>query len=93
MALIHIKRKHSLSREQARAKVGELAARLAGDFKVKHAWDGDVLRFKRGAASGVIAIGEDVVDVKVKLGVVLAPMKGKIESEILEVLDKVQASA
>jgi len=92
MALIHIKRKHGLSREQVRAKVDQLAARLAGEYKVKHAWDGDVLRFKRTGASGVIAIGDQMVDVKVKLGVVLAPLKGKIEKEILEVLDKTQAS-
>jgi putative polyhydroxyalkanoate system protein len=91
MALIHITRKHSLTREQARGKIDEMARQLADEFKVKHGWDGDVLRFKRSGATGAIALGDEAVDVKVKLGVVLAPMKGKIEKAIIEGLDKVQA--
>lgn len=93
MALIHIQRAHHLTREQARAKVEEFAQSLQGEFKVKHAWDGDVMRFKRTGASGMLAIGDNAVDVKIKLGIALAPIKGKIEKAIHKGLDKVQASA
>ena len=91
MALIYLKRDHTVPKEEARAKVDEFASRFADRFKVKHAWDGDILRFKGGGASGLFALGEEVVYVKVKLGVHLAPMKNKIEKEIVAVLDKVQA--
>ena len=91
MALIHIKRNHGLSREEARGKIDEIATRLADEFKVKHAWDGDVLRFKRTGATGAIVLGDKVVDVKVKLGMVLVPMKGKIEKAIIQGLEKVGA--
>lgn len=90
MALIYIKRAYTLPKEQARAKVDEFASRFADRFKVKHAWDGDIFRFKGGGASGVFALGDEVVYVKVKLGVHLAPMKTKIEQEIVAVLDEVQ---
>ncbi len=90
MAKIHVQREHHLTREQARAQVEELASRLERELKVQHAWEGDVMRFKRAGASGEIAIDDKTVDVKVELGMVLTPMKGKIERAILANLDKVQ---
>ena len=59
MALIKINREHNLTREQARAKIDEIAQGLENDYKVKHAWDGDVLRFKRTGASGAIAVDDN----------------------------------
>ncbi len=92
MALIHIKREHGLTREQARAKVEELAQNLHDELKVKHTWDGDVLRFKRTGATGAVGVGETSVEVKIKLGMVLVPMKAKIERAILASLDELQSS-
>ena len=92
MALIHIEREHHLTREQARAKVEEFAQNLQDEFKIKHAWDGDVMRFKRSGAAGMIAVDDKTVDVKIKLGIALRPMRGKIEKAIHKSLDKVKAS-
>lgn len=91
MALIHIKREHHLTREQARARVDEIARRLEDEFKVEHEWDDNVLRFKRRGASGVIGVGANDVEIKIKLGALLAPMKGKIEGAVLETLDELDA--
>ncbi len=92
MAAIHIKREHNLSRQQAREKIEELALSLKGDFNVKHKWDGDdVLRFETRGASGVIALDDKNVDIKVKLGMLLTPMKGKIEQALLVKLDRINA--
>ena len=92
MALIHIKREHGLSLEQARQKVEDLAQSLEEEFKVEHSWDGNVLRFKRTGATGAVGVGEKSVEVKIKLGMVLVPMKSKIERAINESLDGLQTS-
>ena len=88
MALIHIKREHGLTREQARAKVEELVQGLGAELKVTHEWQGDVLRFKRSGATGAVGVSDDSVEIKIKLGLVLAPAKAKIEKAILEGLDR-----
>ncbi len=93
MALIHIKREHRYTRDQARTRIDDLAQELAESLKVRYVWDGDVLRFKRTGAVGAVALGENVVDIKVKVSGVLAPMKGKIEKAIVEALDKVEPSS
>ena len=88
MANIHIKRKHNLNRADARIKVEELAKTLQGQLGTDYHWDGDCLCFKRTGASGVIDVSrEGMVEVDVKLGLVLRPMKGRIESSIHEGFD------
>ena len=94
MANINLKRKHNLSRDGARAKVEEVAKSLQNKLGVKYHWDGDSLRFERTGASGFIDVGtEGEVDVEVKLGLVLRPMKGIIESAINEGFDTALADS
>lgn len=93
MALIHIKRDHNLTREQARARIGEVAETLGSEFKLEHTWDGNVMRFKRAGAKGAIAVGASAVEIKIKLNVALAPMKGRIEKAIVAKLDELEADA
>ncbi len=93
MALIHIKREHALTRDQAREKIEEVAQSLKSDFDLEHEWDGNVLRFKRSGAQGLIGVGASSVEIKIKLGVALLPVKGKIEKAILASLDQIGAEA
>ena len=92
MSLIHIKRDHMLTREQAREKLEAIAQSLEDEFDLEHRWDGNILRFERSGAKGVIGIGKDSVEIKIKLGVSLLPIKGKIEKQILANLDELAAS-
>ncbi len=92
MALIHIKREHGLSLEQARQKVEDLAQSLEEELKVQHSWDGNVLRFKRTGATGAVGVSDKSVEVKIKLGMVLVPMKSKIERAINDSLDGLRTS-
>jgi putative polyhydroxyalkanoate system protein len=82
MANIHIKQQHDLTHDEARKRVEEIARDLRKKLNVDYHWEGDFLRFQRSGASGSIAVGSDFIELKVKLGMVLAPMKGKIEQSI-----------
>ena len=82
MANIHIKQAHNLSHDEARARVEDIAKDLKKKLDADYAWHGDSLQFKRTGASGSIKLGKGYIDLNIKLGVMLAPMKGKIESSI-----------
>ena len=84
MPNIHIKRSHKLTREEARARVEEIAKDLKKKLDAKYAWKGDSLQFKRTGASGSIDVGKDFIDINIELGMLLSPMKGKIEQSIRE---------
>ena len=87
MSSIHIKRRHQLPRAELRKRVEHLAEDLKSKLNADYAWKGDSLRFKRSGASGSIDIAEDAIELKIKLGLMLTPMKGKIEVTIREYLD------
>ena len=87
MANIHIQREHNLTRSDAKAKVEELAKDLQDKLGANYHWEGDCLRFQRSGASGFIDVKDGLVEVNVKLGLMLTPMKGMIESSIQEGFD------
>jgi putative polyhydroxyalkanoate system protein len=82
MANIHIKQHHHLTQSEARERVEEIAKDLKERLSADYAWKGDSLSFHRSGASGSIEVGTDSIECKIKLGMLLAPMKGKIEDAI-----------
>ena len=82
MSIIYIKQQHSLGREETRQKVEEIAKGLKKEYRINYAWKGDRLQFKRSGATGFLGLGNGVVEVKIKLGLILAPLKGNIETAI-----------
>jgi putative polyhydroxyalkanoate system protein len=87
MSNIHIKRRHRVPRDELRKRVERLAQDLKAKLNADYAWKGDSLRFKRSGASGSIDIAEDAIELNIKLGLMLSPMKGKIEESIKKNLD------
>ena len=87
MASIHIKKAHHLSKEEAKQRVDGIAKDLQKKLHVDCQWKGDSLLFKRSGATGAIKLGQGFVEVKIKLGVMLTPMKAKIESSIKNNID------
>ena len=87
MANIHIKQAHQLGKESARQRVEDIAKELKKKLHVNYQWKGDSLRFKRPGAQGSIDLGADFVEVEVKLSMLVAPMKDKIEAQIKEKID------
>jgi putative polyhydroxyalkanoate system protein len=88
MASIHIKRQHNLGRDVARERVELVAKDLQDRLSAKWSWQGDSLRFERSGASGSVQVGDDFVEFKIKLGLLLSPLKGTIEQTIEQQVDK-----
>jgi putative polyhydroxyalkanoate system protein len=82
MSEIHLKQSHSLTRDETRKRVEAIAKELKRAYKMEYAWDGDHVRFRRTGASGWLYLGEGFIELEIKLGMLLAPLKGKIEEAI-----------
>jgi len=87
MSKIHIRRAHHLGLADARTRVSTIAEDLKKDLDADYQWHGDQLRFERSGASGTIDVGDDFVEIDVKLGLLVALMKGTIEDSINRRLD------
>jgi len=88
MATIHIKKAYSIDYDKVRQEVQNLAEKLGEDLSADYEWDGDCLVFKRKGASGQIDISDSEIDIEIKLGLVLTPLKGTIEKKIDDYLDE-----
>ena len=82
MSKIHVKYKHSLDPEETRKRVEEIAKDLKKEYKMDYAWKGDRLLFRRSGAAGNLYLGDGFIEVNIKLGTVLAALKGKIEKTV-----------
>ena len=67
--------------------MGELAQSLEKDLNATWCWQGDELRFERTGASGLVRVADDLLDVEVKLGLLLRPLRATIAAQINERLD------
>ena len=88
MASIVVRRHHDLGMAKARKLAQSIARRLKNDFGGSYEWNGDVLRFKRTGASGSLTVGDDSVRVHVDLGLLLRPLRSRIERNITTFLDE-----
>ena len=88
MTTIHIQREHTLPQDKLHQYVDELAAQLQHKLSMQYRWDGDTLHFSRTGASGTIKLQPTQLDIEIKLGVLLKPLKGSVERTIHEYLDE-----
>lgn len=88
MATIQITRQHQLDPETVRGKVQQLAHTLVEKLSAEYQWEQDRLVFNRPGANGFVRIGDTEIEVEVKLGMLLRPLKGTIEKTITEYLDQ-----
>ncbi len=88
MSRINIRREHDLTRAAAREKVEHVAEVLAKRFDADCRWQGDTLAVKHPQVNGSITLGERDVVVDAKLGFMLAMFKGRIDEELVRVLDR-----
>jgi putative polyhydroxyalkanoate system protein len=87
MPSIDIRRRHHQDRQQARAHVDRLAARLREKFGVQTHWEADTLRLRHTGIDGGITVDDAEVRVQARLGMLLGALKPRIEREIHEKLD------
>ncbi len=88
MPSINIERDHQLSLADAKAKVEEVAAKMAAKFQMETEWKKNVLTFTRSGVNGTIKISGDKINVDAELGFMLGFLKGTIEKEVHAYLDK-----
>jgi putative polyhydroxyalkanoate system protein len=88
MPTIHITKSIQLDKDNARQEIQRLAEKLGDELSASYAWKGDVLEFKRSGASGHISIDHGEVDIIIKLGLALSPLKKTIEKKIHSYLDE-----
>lgn len=88
MAKVSINYPHNKTMEEAREAANTFAGKLQSKLGVSYEWQGDCMQLDRQGVSGSLALSEGAVDIELKLGMMLTPMKGQIESEIKRQLDK-----
>ncbi len=93
MADIELERTHNLGLGEARRRVDALEAKLKERYGVKLDWRGNTAELKGSGVSGTLDVGETKVAVKIKLGLLLKPMGGKIREAIERQVDKALAQA
>lgn len=88
MADIDFERSHSLDAEDARQAVEQVAQQLEEDLGGSYHWTDDRLHFEGQGATGHIDVGPDAVHVAITLSAFLRPMKGRVQSEAEQYLDR-----
>ena len=88
MPSIEIRREHGKTIKEARAAVERVAGKISERFDVDYSWEGNTLHFKRSGVDGHIAVSAKDVHVTAKLGFLLGAIKGPIEREIHQYLDR-----
>jgi putative polyhydroxyalkanoate system protein len=88
MSTIRKIRKHNMDEPQIRAHIEELAKRFSEQAGIRYHWQGNQVNVERSGAQGYIRINTGELEVELKLGMLLRPLKGKIEQMIDEYLDQ-----
>ena len=92
MADIHIVQAHALSPAQAREAAQQVTDKLARDYQLSCAWDGDVLRFERSGVNGELLLEAGRAIVDVRLGFMMGAFAPAIETKLAASMKKLFAS-
>jgi putative polyhydroxyalkanoate system protein len=88
MSDILIRRTHGMTTAKAKKAAEKIADELAAEFDMRHAWEGATLHFTRSGVNGHIVVGAKTIEVRAKLGFLLAFLRPKIEHEIHRFCDE-----
>ena len=89
MADINIVQEHALAPDEARAAADKMAQKLAAQFDLECVWDGDVLRFGRGAINGSLTLRPQQAEIHIALGFPYSALASAIEGKVAESMRKV----
>ena len=89
MSHINIVHSHKLAPAQAREGAQRVAEKLSGEFDLACEWNGDVLHFQRSGVTGTLALAQEQVEMKLKLGMLMSAFSGPIEQKIRANMSKV----
>ena len=86
--MIDIHHAHTLTHDQARQAVEDVAVKLGRKFGLDYRWEGDALHFVRPGVDGHIAVLAGQLRITAKLGLMMSAMKGTIETKLRQYLDE-----
>ena len=89
MSSIHIKHRHNLKRSETRDRVERVAKYLKAKYRVNYTWNGDQLSSKHKGAFAHVFIDDGLIELKIQLGLLFSPLKGRIERAIRKNLESV----
>lgn len=89
MADINIVQAHSLTPVKAREAAQQVADKMAEEFELACAWEGDVLRFERSGVAGSLTLEQHKAQMQITLGFLFSAFQSKIESKVAENMRKV----
>ena len=91
MADLHILRQHTLGFAKARKVAFEWAEQVEKEFAMQCTYEegkaSDLVRFTRSGVQGELQVTKDKFELHAKLGFLLGAFKGKIEAEVVKMLD------
>ncbi|MEO6625177.1 MAG: polyhydroxyalkanoic acid system family protein [Burkholderiaceae bacterium] len=91
MADLHIVRNHTLGLAKARKIAFDWAEQVERDFSMECTYEegrsADLVRFKRSGVEGELQVTKDRFELDARLGFLLGAFKGRIEAEVVKLLD------
>ncbi len=91
MADLHILREHTLGFAKARKVAFEWAEQVEKEFGMLCTYEegktSDLVRFTRSGVQGELQVTKEKFELHAKLGFLLGAFKGKIEAEVVKLLD------
>ncbi len=92
MADLHIERKHALGLVKARKIAFDWAEQVEKDLGMSCTYEegrsADKVCFSRSGVQGELQVTKDTFELDAKLGFLIGAFKGRIETEITEMLNK-----
>jgi len=84
MSEIKLVRHHSVSIAEAKKRVDKTAHELAHEYHLKSEWCGDTVQFVRSGLHGEMCVTDSEIQLYVKLGPLMRPLKGRLTRRILD---------
>ncbi len=82
MSEIRIRRRHTLSHDQARDAAEHVAQRLRKDHGLRYEWQDDTIHFSAPGVEGTLHITPKTVRLDAELGFFMSLVQSRIEKEI-----------
>jgi len=93
MADISIVQEHRLTPKKARDAAQKVADKIAQEYGLACAWNGDVLHFERSGVQGSLTLDNEQVEMSIKLGFLMSAFAPAIEAKVTESMKKVFGAA
>ncbi len=88
MGKFSVSQNHTMSKADVREAAEQLAEQLKADHGLKYSWRGDTAKFSRSGIDGTLRIGDDAIQVDVRLGMLASAFERPLKKAMIEYLEK-----